>query len=734
MTVSEPNTLHAPPAAPPQPVPPDTGKGRVLVVDDDETNRDLLSRRLIRAGYTVELADSGPAALARIAGGGLDLVLLDVQMPGMSGLEALAELRLTQPSAQLAVIMATAKAQSEDVVEALDLGADDYVTKPIDLPVLLARMRTQLARLSAERRVRDREEQFALAVRGANDGLWDWKVRSGDVYFSPRWKEMLGYADEELENRMDAWYERMHPDDRPRVWQELHAHLRGDTTHFESEHRLMTRSGHYLWVRSRAAAVRNALGEPERVAGSLTDITSTKAADPLTRLANRVLFVDRVERAMEYARRDPEWHYAVLLIDLDRFKLVNDSVGRTVGDQLLVLVGRHIEQSLRETDTVARIGLEPSAESARTVARLEGDEFAVLLTGLRGPQEACTVADRIQGSFSEPFHVETHTIFSSVSIGVAMGSSDYGRADEVLSDADTAMYHAKTAGRARVEVYHSGLRQRAVARLQTENDLRTAVDEGQFVLHYQPIICLETGVVRTFEALVRWNHPTEGLLGPARFIEVAEDTGLIIELGDWVLREACRQLREWDQTTPGAVEVSVAVNLSAKQLAAGDIVERVDRVLREYRVNPARIELELTESSVVADHMTAKHTLERLRALGVRLSIDDFGTGYSSLGYLKEFPVDTLKIDRSFIAESTNRPSHARVLATIVSLASQLGLDVVAEGVETTEQADYLRSLSCALGQGYLFSRPVSQAEAGRLIQSMGTARHMTEGRATTAP
>ncbi|HEX5709345.1 MAG TPA: EAL domain-containing protein [Pyrinomonadaceae bacterium] len=419
--------------------------------------------------------------------------------------------------------------------------------------------------------------------------------------------------------------------------------------------------------------------------------------DALTGLANRALFMDHLQLALGRARRHESYRFAVLFLDLDRFKVINDSLGHMAGDKLLVQIARRLEAVMRPGDTVSRFG---------------GDEFAILLDDLGDACEAETVAGRLQRELAAPCDLGGHEVFTTVSIGIALSSADYQRPEDLLRDADTAMYRAKKLGKARHEVFEQAMHARAMDLLGLERDLRWAVERQELFLQYQPIVSLDTGALRGFEALVRWQHPERGVIPPAKFIPIAEETGLIIPIGRWVLGEACRQMRQWQQLSPADVPLPINVNLSGKQFMQPDLLDQIREVLRETGLDPRSLKLEITESVVMENIETATGTLEQLRALGVELGIDDFGTGYSSLSYLQRFPVGTLKIDRSFISRITESDGTAEIVRTIMKLAQTLGMDVVAEGVETEQQRAQLRSLECESGQGYYFSRPMDSDAA----------------------
>ncbi len=685
--------------------------GRLFIVDDNEMNRDMLARRLERKGYQIQVAESAQQLLQDIKPDSADIVLLDIEMPDMSGLEALKKLREGFSSIELPVIMVTAKNQSEDIVKALDLGANDYLTKPVDFPVALARIATQLSLKRAHEALKESEERYALAARGANDGLWDWNLLTNVMYFSPRWKSMLGYHEGEIGDKLEEWLDRIHDSDRERVKDELAAHRKGLTPHFESEQRVLNKDGTFRWMLSRGLAVRDASGKATRMAGSQTDITEGKVTDPLTGLPNRLLFIDRLGRLIKHAKRRKDHLFAVLFLDLDGFKMINDSLGHLVGDQLLLAVSNRLEKCLRLTDTVARLG------ETFTMARLGGDEFTVLLDDLKDLGDARLAADRLMKVLAPPFILGGKEVFTSVSIGIALSSSAYENPDDMLRDADTAMYRAKSLGKARYEVFDADMRASLVARLQLETDLRHALERGEFRNFYQPIVALDSGRIVGFEALLRWQHPTRGLVGPDQFIMVAEETGLIRELGWWNLREACRQLSEWKSQSDNYLNFTMNVNLSAKQFLQPNLVEEIRDLVEELDFSPETLKLEITESTVMIDPAATAKMLQQIKALGILLAIDDFGTGYSSLSYLHRFPLDTLKIDRSFISGVSDTGEGMEIAQTIMPMAKNLRLDVIAEGVETIEQVALLKKLQCKYAQGYFFSKPLAAAEVVELLE-----------------
>jgi diguanylate cyclase (GGDEF)-like protein/PAS domain S-box-containing protein len=580
---------------------------RILIVDDNEMNRDMLARRLERKGYVIQVADGARSLLECIQEEPVDLVLLDVEMPGISGLDALQTLRGCYSPIQLPIIMVTAKDQSEDIVKALDLGANDYLTKPIDFPVALARIRTQVAHKRAEEALRESEERYALAAQGANDGLWDWNLVDNAIYFSPRWKMMLGYQETEIANRPEEWLDRVHVADRERVKDEIAAHQRGLTPHFESENRVLHKDGTFRWMLSRGLVVRDAAGKALRMAGSQTDITGGKVADALTGLPNRLLFIDRLIRLIEHTKRHKDYLFAVLFLDLDGFKMINDSLGHVIGDQLLVGVANRLEKCLRVSDTVTRI------EKLFTLARLGGDEFTILLDQVKDLSDATLVAERIMKAIAAPFIVDGKKLFTSVSIGIALSNIGYDKPEDLLRDADTAMYRAKTLGKGRCEVFDLDMRASVIARLQLETDLRSALEREEFQNFYQPIVCLDSGRITGFEALLRWQHPTRGLLQPLDFIPVAEETGIIREIGWWNLQKACRQISAWNACRNASSPLTMSVNVSAKQFLQPNLAAEIGKLLREVGLPPDTLKLEITESTVMADPSAAVAMLLQIK-------------------------------------------------------------------------------------------------------------------------
>jgi diguanylate cyclase (GGDEF)-like protein/PAS domain S-box-containing protein len=686
----------------------------LLLVDDDLTNQDLLSRRLKRAGYATEVAGSGYEALDVLARREVELVLLDSMMPGLSGIELLRQLRQRFSPARLPIIMVTALGESERVVEALNLGANDYISKPVDFPVALARIKAQLERKRAEDALRESEERYALAARGANDGLWDWDLESQRIYFSPRWKAMLGYEETEIGDSPEEWLSRVHKEDRAPLHAELAGHWDATANNeCAIEHRVLHKDGSYRWMLSRGVVERDGQGKAARMAGSLTDITSSKAFDPLTGLPNRMLFHDKLAACLERVAQEPDYPFAVLFLDLDRFKVINDSLGHMAGDELLIHVAQRLRAAVRNAPPAGTVSRGAAHD---LIARLGGDEFAILLENV-DEDGAIRIAERIRESIHAAFKLESKEVFTTASIGIAPGNSGYRTPTEILRDADTAMYKAKSLGRSRFEVFDAGMREQAVARLELESDLRRAVDNQEFVLYYQPKVRLTTDKIVGVEALIRWRHPVRGIVPPAQFIALAEETGLIVPIGLWVLREACTTMHRWHAEFPTVPPLEVSVNVSVRQFREPDLHARIAAILAETQLDPATLQLEITESVLMDDVDAVAGLLDNLKTLGVGLKIDDFGTGYSSLKCLSRLPFDVLKIDRTFVVNMSENGGTGDTIRTILLLAENLGMEVVAEGIERKEQLVELQSLHCDYGQGYYFSPPLEQAALSDLIR-----------------
>jgi len=592
----------------------------------------------------------------------------------------------------------------------------------------LHRIRRQLA---------ERDQLFQLISENAADMI---ALVDGDgrrLYNSPAYLKVLGYSPEDL--NATSSIEQIHPDDRPRVLKAAEkARLSGQGERME--YRVRHKDGSWRTLESTASPIRNEKGQTDKLVIVNRDITERKRAeemlahnafhDGLTNLPNRALFLDRLQQALTLSKRHPNYKFAVLLIDVDEFKIINDSLGHAAGDDLLIQIGQRLKESVRRADTVSRprtsdVPDRPANDD--TLARLGGDEFTILLDDIRDPIEAVRVAERVQAELAIPFVVNRQEIVISASIGIAASTSPHTHAEDLLRDADIAMYRAKRAGKACCEVSDTAMHENAVKRLQLETDLRKALDQGEFRVYYQPIVSLQTGKITGFEALTRWQRP-EGILPPIAFILVAEETGLIIPMNRQLLREACQQLRSWQSEFRSDPPLTMSVNLTSREFAQPDLAGEIRKSLEQTAVDPSCLQLEIIETIAMGDAEKSGHVLAQLKALGVRLSIDDFGTGYSSLSRLRRIPVDTLKIDRAFISNMDTDPENREIVRAIIVLAHNLGLKVVAEGTETEEHIDLLKQLNCEMAQGYFFSRPADDQTMLKLLASNRNAGAATAG------
>jgi diguanylate cyclase (GGDEF)-like protein/PAS domain S-box-containing protein len=564
-------------------------------------------------------------------------------------------------------------------------------------------------RKQAEEAMRKSEEQFRLTFEMAPIGMAITTLDGKLERVNQSLCDALGYTKEEL---LQLTFAQIGHPEYVELGVALEKKLlQGQESNFQIEQRYLAKDGKIVDALLKVVVVRDEYGNALHFNNQIVDITERKKMerqllhdalhDALTGLPNRALFMDRLTQQLKKSKQQENYQFAVLFLDLDRFKVVNDSVGHLVGDRLLVEFARRLESCVRPTDTVARLG---------------GDEFTILLENIKDVAETTIVAERISEVLTIPFNLQGYELFATTSIGIALSFNDYENPEDILRDADLTMYSAKEQGKARYEVFDKSMHERALNRLQLETDLRRGIERHEFLIYYQPITSLVTGQLSGFEALVRWQHPERGLISPGDFIPVAEETGLILPMGNWLLQEACQQLKTWQLKYPLDSPLKISVNLSAKQLIDPRLIEEIDRILQETGLEGKFLKLEITESILMDNIETATKMLLDLRNRKIQLSIDDFGTGYSSLSYLHRFPVNTLKIDRSFINEMESKEENSAIVRAIVTLAHMLNMDVVAEGIENSSQLAQLKLLKCELGQGYLFAKPLTKEEAEVLI------------------
>lgn len=676
----------------------------LLLVEDDEDDY-ILTADVISDIAGVEISITWVTtfneALRSLKTEDFDVCLSDYQLGQQTGIELIHA--AVAAGIQVPIIMLTGQMDRDTDIAAMAAGAADYLVKTDISPAMLERsIRYTLNHTRTLKALKEKEQQYTLVAQAANDGLWDWNCQTQEIYFSERWSAIIGYGPDELQPSPDEWINRVHPEDKERFDTELTNHLSGKSPAFRSEYRILHKDGSFRWVLSQGLAVSDAQGRVLRIAGSQTDLTHHVALfDPLTELPSRVLFLEQLKRTFSRAERQSGYLFAVLFLDCDRFKMINDSLGHAMGDLLLIGVAQRLEGSLRPGDIVARLG---------------GDEFAILLENLNGIQDAEYIASRLNQVLTQPFNLDGHIAFISGSIGIAMRDLHSQRPEDLLRDADTAMYRAKAAGKSQYAVFESTMHEQAQRALRLETDLRHAILDEQFELFYQPIWALHTNTITGFEALIRWNHPERGMVSPAEFIPITEETGLILPIGQWVIQEACRQMVLWDRKFPGIHPFTISVNLSAKQFSQPDLVDQIQAVLSLTGCDPSRIKLEITETMIVENHAVAVQTLTQLQALGLQIQVDDFGTGYSSLSVLHSLPLNSLKIDLSFVRLLDVDPENAEIVKVIITLAHNLGLEAIAEGVETQAQLQQLQILGCDFAQGYLLAKPLPPAKIEHLI------------------
>lgn len=580
------------------------------------------------------------------------------------------------------------------------------------------------------RESKKREELFQIVTENAADMIALVDVKGNRLYNSPAYKRILGYSAAELGET--SAFDQIHTDDRFKVL-EAAREARSTGIGRKLDYRIRHKDGTWRVLESIAGTIRNQKGEVAKLVIVNRDITERKKAeqqaehnsfhDGLTGLPNRRLFLDRLQQLFERAQRSPERQYAVLFVDLDGFKVFNDTMGPAAGDQVIVEMGQRIDASLRDEDTVSRPQNQIATRNA-VLSRMGGDEFTILLEAVTDPSDAMRVAERILSVVAEPFLVEGREVRTSASVGIAVSATTHTRAEDLLQDADVAMRRAKALGGSRCEVYDEAMHNRAVNRLKLEAELRQAIAERQFRVYYQPIVQLATKQIIGFEALLRWLHPQQGLISPYRFIDAAEDSGLLYATGHWLILEACKQLQIWRNEPSSVPAVTISVNLSAKQFADARFVTELQAAIRETGVEPSRLQLEMTETVAATDPKLTVTVLSYLKHLGIGVILDDFGTGNSSLSGLRLFPVEALKIDRSLVSGMLVDRGTCDMVELIILLAHKLKLKVIAEGIESAKHWDRLRELGCDLGQGYFFSQPVEPAAAGKLLSQPGHLPH----------
>ena len=697
-----------------------TAKQLVLVVDDDVITRSLARETLEQGNFVVEEAEDGEAGLSAFERLRPSIVLLDVMMPALDGFEACAALRELEGGEHIPVLMMTGLDDAESINRAFEVGATDFITKPIAWPMLVHRVRYLLRANRAFLDLAQSEARLANAQRIAKLGHWEWDLATGQVQRSEEIYEIVGRTREELPATHDAFLDTLHVDDRPLFKEAVEGALQRRQS-FSLDFRVVRPDGSVRIVHQQGEVDYDVAGNATRMLGTTQDITERKRAeeqirqlvlyDSLTGLPNRNLFKEQVNHALTRTERSAEM-LAVLSLDLNRFKRVNETLGYQLGDALLRETASRLTKTLRQADYVAR---HDPTDSNVLVAHQGADEFSVLLAGVDEVPDVTKVVRRILEVVARPFNLGGNEVVVGANIGIAIHPLDGQDAESLQNNARTAMYYANQQGRDNYQFYNKQMNASALENLGLEASLRKALEKQEFVLHYQPKSNLADGSIGGLEAVIRWNDPETGIVPPGRFIPLLEETGLILDVGRWAIHKALDDHRGWMER--GLRPPRIAVNVSSIQLRQKDFVDVVRNALKGSHDGAHGLDLEITESLLMEDIEGNIGKLRAIRDMGVNIAIDDFGTGYSSLGYVARLPVQCLKIDRSFIVTMLNDSDTMALVRMIVSLAQSLRLKVVAEGVETEEQAQALRLLKCDQAQGYLYSKPLSFTEMTALLE-----------------
>jgi diguanylate cyclase (GGDEF)-like protein len=689
------------------------------VVDDDHGLRFLVSTALEQAGFDVIEAQDGHAGIMAYLEHHPDVVLMDVMMPGMDGFSACAELRGLPGAEHMPILMMTGLEDEESITRAYDAGATDFITKPINYALLGHRVRYMCRSSQITEQLVTSEHRLSNAQRIARLGHWNWDAVTNEIDWSDEALRIVGLAGTPSESSLDEFLSRVPGHDKHRVRQWFHRAIAlGEES--DLNHCILGHDNSDRYIRQQVEAILDDAGQVAHLYGTLQDITELRQAearihrlayfDSLTGLPNRESFKESVKHALELAKRHDR-QGALLFLDLDNFKRVNDTMGHNIGDLLLKEIAALLQQAVRVSDVVTHNVFK---DKAYDLARLGGDEFTVLLPLINRPEDAAVTARRIMELLTQSIQLNGHDVVVTPSIGIAVFPRDGDSVDCILKHGDMAMYHAKRQGKNTFVFYDDSMNQAALKRLMIENQLRKALDRNELSLHYQPQVDTFSGRVCGLEALLRWHNPELGLMMPLEFIPLAEETGLMLAIGEWVLATACRQTKAWIDS--GAQIAHIAVNVSVLQFVQKGFPACVARILEETGLEPQVLELEVTESLLMKDAECAVQTLQALKTIGVQLAIDDFGTGYSSLAYLKQFPIDRLKIDRAFIQDIDQDRDNAAIASAVIAMAESMALKVTAEGVETNAQLGFLKATRCDEVQGYFISYPLSTAEMSRFL------------------
>lgn len=681
----------------------------ILVVDDERVGRFYIESALRNEGYEVITAENGQQALALTIEQNPDMIVMDVMMPVMDGYETSKAIREQESRLHVPILMLTGLDDIESIEKSFDAGATDFIVKPVNLAIFKQRVRYSLKSRETDLELYKHQLRQAHAHKVARLGYWDWDIETNHLYWSDEVYNLFSVSPGEFKNNHEAFLARVHNDDLNKI-RDATRHALKYSQPYSVEHRVIRPDNEFQVVHQHAELIKNDTGKIIRMLGIVQDITERHLAqekiqyqalfDSLTDLPNRTLFHNRLDHALGMSGRTTD-QIAVFIIDLDRFKNINDSLGHEIGDRFLHSVANHLKTTKRSTDTLARLG---------------GNEFALIIEGVKSDKGVIEVASKLLNALSKPHYVDGNELISTSSIGIAVSSSNNIDKETLIKQADLAMHHAKQTGGNRFCFYSDEMKSRAHQSLTLEKELRQALDKNELVVYYQPKICVKSGQIKGMEALLRWQHPEKGLVPPLSFIPVAEETGLIVPIGKWVLDEACRQTIKWHQQ--GFSDLVVSVNVSARQFHHQDFIDEVSSALENSGIDPQFLDLEITESCTMNNIETAIRLLNSFRKMGISISMDDFGTGYSSLSFLNQLPLDTLKVDRAFIKGITANGEHGELARLIITMAKSLRLSIVAEGVENQEHLDFLKHNDCDEYQGYFASPPVPADKFELLLTS----------------
>lgn len=684
-------------------------QAKILLIDSDHVSRDADSRLLTENHYTVETAESAAGAIACLGNSLLDLVVLNFNLPEQNEIELLRQIRQQYSELLLPVVVVAAESGVQPGVAVFRAGANDFLLRPFEEDILLARVSLQLRHRQSCVELQSSQQRYALTAQGAQIGLWDLDIVRRKIFLSSRWKELLGFTDVELDSTISVWLGRMHPDDRESLIATINTADSLEGGRFDCELRMQHRDDSYRWMLCSGVKQTDAHGNILRLAGSLADVTQGKVRDVLTGLPNRLLFEEQLQKIIDLDQGNNGLS-AVLFLDLDDFKRINDTHGHDAGDLLLCSVARRLEGCLRESDVIAR------QKSTWSIARHGGDEFTILLHQLHSRADAEFIAERIIIALAATFLIGVREVMIGVSVGIAFGGIAGKTPADSIREADTAMYYAKTSGRGRYCVFSPEMQAGATAKLALEDDLRQAVRSHQFFLVYQPIVRLSSGRIEGFEALCRWKHPRGEKVGPDVFVPLIESLGLTSHLGRAILEEACEEVLKWNDLSLGRPAISVTVNCSPEEFSQPSFKHDLLMTMTNVGIDPHTLKLEVNEGAFHGKPEQTRAVMNELRDFGIRIGIDDFGTGFSSLAFLHRIPLDLLKIDNSFVQKILNCSETRDIVRTIISLAQNLNLDIVAEGIESAEQRDLLYEMGCTHAQGYFYSRPVPGPDVPEML------------------